>query len=364
VSQVGRKIIQVKKGLIDPSFTRNEEQDADYLAMDMMVNAGYNAKGLYEYMKKVKQYRSEIKDVNKRRNEAIGEAQKEFQQYTNKLTQELAANPLAIKEKIQQQGIDPAAIKSMMMEKGIKVFVSWGEDYFQKFKNGHFNPDKRTSLAKKYYQAHYHEQDPTKIKKNEYAAVYKSSDFSNAINDMMSIQAIELDVEGENNPKELNKLSSKLFKIIKKSKTTTRVNENSYPWIVLANIRKNQKNRGKDVVENLTIAAGKKDPHYSAFSLLSQIYIDKDNYKQAEKVIGKGLAKFNNEAIFSVQSSRVAAKNGNMEKAKKLDEKCQKQYQSKKSKGKGRCMNIVAEKDAKNKLNVKYKEKVESKKSS
>ena len=81
-------------------------------------------------------------------------------------------------------------------------------------------------------------------------------------------------------------------------------------------------------------------------------------------MIDKGFSEFNNEAIFSIQSKRVEAKNGNMEKAKKLDGMCQKQFQSKKNKGKGRCLNIQEDKGPKNKKKAQNKEKTNNKKSS
>lgn len=336
VSRIGKRVLQVKKGLIDPSYNRKEEQEADYLAIDMMLKSGYNPKGLYRYMDVVKAFRKDITDTNERRTKAIDEAQDSITQYVNKISKE--------------RGIDTEELKSQLKQDIINVVVGAVEGYLQKYKNSHFNPDVRKSLAKDYKRYFYKKQKKTKLKVDRFKHALAKSNLANSVADLTILSEIEADVNDfdSGDKKDLARLSTRTLSLMRGSKKEYGLYNNSYSWIVLAKIRDKQ-NRESDVISNLETAMDMKSPHPSAYSLLMDLYLKKKQYDDAKVVLDSGYDEFENDAIFSPQSSRVAFAFGNEDEAKKYDDKCQKQYQGKRNKH-SRNNNVCLNMSVKNKV--------------
>jgi len=272
---------QLYNDLLNPYLNRDEEQDADFLAIDMMVKAGYNRNAVGGVLKVLKSYRSNVANQMRRQAKAVDEAKTQLQVSLNDLT--------------NRGLISPDETKGLINTSATNVAVSSAEDVLKKlFTKSHFDPSKRLGISQKYILKHYVIQKKPPFKTSQYKEVMESSNIDQLVADMALVSSLNMELESVNIPsKRLKQISGPMLDAVRRNP------DNSAVWMVFAKLRQHQ-GRTKDYIENLEISIQKPAPQYESYTLLIDSYEESNFQEKADLVRLKAKTNFEeSEILFS-----------------------------------------------------------------
>ena len=250
VSRIKKHMGHLQDGLLNPY----EENHADFLAIDMMVNAGYNRNAVGDVLKTLNSYRSNTANRMKRQEEALNNASLELTNTVNMMVSSGTINTEGT-EQIIKSNLENISLSSV-------------EDVLDKvFTKTHFNPDKRLQTSSDYMLKHYATMRKPFMKSEQYQEKLQSLNIDQLVADMTLIQTLndELDSSEQLSQARLDQIATPLLGALKRNK------ENGLAWLAFAKLRKHQ-GRNADYVENLEISSQKTNPNYESFKLLIDAY--------------------------------------------------------------------------------------------
>jgi predicted Zn-dependent protease len=297
---IGQLLIEAKSSFINPNINRKQEAQADFLAIDLLMTAGYKYEGLIDMFEYLRQ--EEIADEQKIKDaiQTMKDAREEFNQDAKN---QLEGGKL---DKSMNTYLDG------WMKGRLEIITFKFKGFLAKKKNSHLLPSKRIEKAKKYYLAHY----PQRKKKNQKA---NEEEFKNKKKELKFDEIHRLHVQVDNANLEIDKgnvsqgarmVNSALGKL---RRIKPRV-KYPMPWVVFGKARLIQ-GRHSDVVENLydKVIKDKKISHtpLDAYTLMAESYVKNNQNDKANEIIALAVEQFGDDTSFQIHQAIMNCKANN-----------------------------------------------------
>lgn len=278
---LGTVIYDLKQSLIDPLITRTQEEQADFLAIDLLQKAGYNSYVL----------RDEIMD--------------RLISYRENIQKEIDLKELLFKEKCRQ--VEEQAEKDLIAGKMDQVFKSVTDSVIDQVKHEiiklyeggqkeHFRPEVRRERLAQYYDQHY--KTSPMVKK-------KIAEYNRTIEDGHLLELHEGHSAAELAFEKLYKGEAKGAADLCLKSLRTRAGNSPYPWYVLGEIRDSER-RLLDAKENFSKAMAIGGCSPGVYSQLAELYIDEKDYVSAHSIVNRGVTAFNGDpGPFYLDSAKI-----------------------------------------------------------
>lgn len=278
---LGEILYETKQSVVDPMITRMQEEQADFLAVDLLQNAGYNSYVLRDnIMDRLQVYRENIqKEIDLK--EAL------YKTKCDELEKQIEKDLLAGK-------ID-AALQSTLNSLTAQL-RHLTTDWFEKGQKEHFRPEVRKERLTEYHKQHYQKRPRAKIKIAEYQKMLEMSHFLE-IHEGNYAAERALEKLYQDNINEAHSLSTQSIQ--------TRARQSPFTWYVLGKVRTYQ-NRLPDVIENYTKAIRLGGCSPEVYGQLSELYVDQKKYTMAKSIVDKGIRAFNDDpGPFYVDKAKI-----------------------------------------------------------
>ncbi len=266
-SWAGEKLYKSKVDLLDPLMTRYQEEEADFLAIDLLMAAGYNPIPFRDdVMDRLKSSRD--KQLKKIELEKI-----EFRKQQTVLSDSIAKS-------LQTGDIETAGTVAL---NGFFDELNRGfDDLYVSGQAKHFKPDTRSKTIKNYLKTHYpSRKDYPPKTRSELERTLKKSGFNT-----VQENHITSDIAGEKLAAGDVQSASQLGL----QPLRTSANKSPYPWYILGTVRSSQGLLG-DAKENYLKTIKLNGPP-EAYTKLARIYSENRQYTQAKNLLDKGVKHF------------------------------------------------------------------------
>ncbi len=297
---IGQLMIEAKSSFINPNINRKQEEQADFLAIDLLITAGYKYEGLIDMFEYLRQ--EEVADDKKVKQaiQIMKDAREEFNQDAKK---QLEGGKLDKSMNSYLNG---------WMKNRLDIITYKFKNFIAKKKSSHLLPSKRIEKAKKYYLANY----PQKKKKNQKA---NEEEFKNKKKQLKFDEIHKLHIQVDNANLEIDKgnisqgarMANSALGKLRRIKPGVKY---PMPWVVFGKARLIQ-GRHSDVVENLydKVIKDKKISHtpLDAYTLMAESYVKNNQDEKANEIIALAVEQFGDDTSFQIHQAIMNCKANN-----------------------------------------------------
>lgn len=286
ILMAGIALLEAKKTLWDPEINRRQEEDADFLAIDLLDKAGYNRDGMILILQMLDRYRDSIRAKELKQEQEMTRRQDDIDKM-------IMAN-------IEAGNIDQAL--SSGINNGIKILGETiqreAASRIKHLRSTHMDPVVREGRASEYIDNHYPTLPP-RLKSSELSHALQKTGFHEsreAFTDMKLAEAHAL--HG-------NILTAS--KVIK-SPLAKEGRQSSYAWEVNATIDQRKNDTTSEVTslkKSIDLGGSPK-----TFNRLAEIYLSQGKADQALGVLDMGEKKYGDDSVFIPGRVRVLAAKG------------------------------------------------------
>ena len=292
-------IYEIKRSLIDPNINRNQEEQADFLAVDLLAKAGYNRNAFLDVMQRLANYRADVQTRMAKLEEKHKVAQAQLEEQVDEL---MAKGDFSTGMAAALGGVTDIA-----MEQGIGRVQAW----LAQQRRTHFDPDYRSQRARAYMRAHYARSLPPASHTSSFASAKRRSGFNTLFDAHKDAElASNLLKAGRT-----DQASRMAYNVIR-----TPARHSPYPWKVLADVRLDQ-HRIADAIENYELAIQRKGPP-DVYESLAQLHWQRGQYERAVATIEQGGNNYDDDDIFLPTAAQMHSLMGEKQKAKKIVNRC------------------------------------------
>jgi predicted Zn-dependent protease len=288
---IGTGVLMVSRDFIVPSWSRNQEDQADLLGIDLMAAAGYQpraAVGVIDMMAEMQASREEA-------------AKSPERQAAEKALQGSATGNLAGGSKFFGQLLDQA---------GAAI-----DDAVSSAKASYRSPEERKALARNYARREYRTvRVPATVKPYQAALAQRTTKLL-LVRYRLSGDALRK--LNENQPR------AALNDALKGVKGTT--SRHSYPRVVLSRTYSSLGNGGK-AMESLRVALTGPEPALQAYLMLAEMQANQRKFADAIKILEQARQRYPESALAVVQLVSVQARAGKRNEAAALSVKCRVEF--------------------------------------
>lgn len=266
-SWAGENLYKSKVNLLDPLMTRYQEEEADFLAVDLLMAAGYNPLPFRDdVMDRLKSSREQ--QLKKLEQEKV-----EFRKQQNALSE-------SIGNSLQGGNIENAGTIAL---NGFFNEINRGfDELYTSGQAKHFEPTTRSKTIKAYLKSHYpSRKDYPPKTRTELEQTLKKSGFNT-----VQENHIKSDIAGE----QLSAGDIQSASTLGLQPLRTIANKSPYPWYVLGAVRSSQGRFG-DAKENYLKTIHLNGPP-EAYAKLARIYFENRQFTQAKHLLDKGVKKY------------------------------------------------------------------------
>ncbi|WP_410474768.1 M48 family metalloprotease [Guyparkeria sp. TX1] len=300
VMAAGTAIYEIKRSLIDPDISRTQEEQADFLAVDLLDQAGYNRNAFLDVMQRLANYRADVED-------RVAKLEKKHEEAQGKL-QEQVDGLMAQGNFSAGMGAAIGGITEIATDQAIGRAQAW----LAERRRTHFDPDYRSQRARAYLRTHYSRSLPPATRVSSFKSAKARSGFNGVFDAHKDAElALNLLKAGET-----NQASRLAYNAIR-----TPARHSPYPWMVLAEVRHDQR-RINDAVENYELAIQRKGPP-DVYQSLAQVYWQQGEYERALGAIEEGRNAYDDDDVFLPFAAQMNGMLGRNAEAEKIVKRCQ-----------------------------------------
>lgn len=292
-------IYEIKRSLVDPNITRKQEEQADFLAIDLLTKAGYNRNAFLDVMQRLADYRADVKDRMAKLEEEHEAAQSKLEEQVDQL---MAKGDLSTGMATALDGVTNIA-----MEQGVGRFQAW----LSERRRTHFDPDYRSQRARAYMRTHYARSLPPENLKSSFERAKRQSGF-NAIFEAHKDAELALNLLKAGQTSEASQLAYGAIR--------TPARHSPYPWMVLAEVRHEQR-RVNDAVENYELAIKRKGPP-DVYQSLARLHWQQGEQERALSTLEEGRNAYDDDDVFLPLAAQMHGMLGRNDEAARIVERC------------------------------------------
>lgn len=268
-------IAELKQSVIDPMYTRDSEQQADFLAVDLLHKAGYSRFALIDVLKVLKRFRQVAKKETKYLEYVL---KKENQQLLSLLKSRAASDDAA-----------QAALTNMLIDKTVSGLQAGLLEWMGGFKMEHMDPDTRIESIKAYVSRHYRKSKRVKYSYKSLSKIKKRSRIASLVEGHQMAKEAEISNNSRRGSDAINGVAGR----------------SAYPWYVMGLLSEGQRSYKKSSwFYNKSIAYG--NDNIDAHLGLIRSYINQGDHRRANQKISAAEEIFNDAGPFYEQKLRVA----------------------------------------------------------
>lgn len=267
---LGGAIYEMKQSLVDPMFTRYQEEEADKLAVDLLREGGYAPLAFKNnVMNRLAAYRENIRKRIAQEEEAFKELQKAM---AKDLENDVARGDIS------------AATNRVVNMLSQTILKTW-TDFLESSEQEHFKPEVRKEVLGEYIKKHYRRDRKVSFNTKSIKRMKQKSQLSQ-IHDGHTKAEDALETLARSSKGEASNLALQAL--------STKAGRSPYPWYVLGQIRARQARWG-DVNSNLSksISIGGCSPE--AYVFLANLYTGEKKTAKAYKLLQQGQKAFNDD---------------------------------------------------------------------
>lgn len=292
-------IYEIKRSLVDPNISRTQEEQADFLAVDLLTSAGYNRNAFLDVMQRLANYRAGVQDRMAKLEEEHTEAQEQLQEQVDQL---MAKGDFSTGMATALGGVTDIA-----MEQGVGRVQAW----LAERRRTHFDPGYRSQRARAYMRAHYARSLPPASHMSAFEGAKKRSGFD-------AVFSAHKDAELARNllrAGQTNQASRMAYSAIR-----TPARHSPYPWTVLAEVRHDQ-HRISDAMENYELAIRRKGPP-DVYEALAKLHLQQGEEERALSTMEEGRNAYDDDAVFLPFAAQMHGMLGRNAEATKIVKRC------------------------------------------
>lgn len=301
VFMTGAALLEIKKTLWDPEISRRQEEEADFLAIDLLDKAGYNREGMILVLQTLDRYRDSIRAKELKLEQEI---EKRLNYIDNAIMSNIQAGNIT-----QALNIGINSSINMLTE----TIHRQAESVINYLRRSHLDPVTREIRASEYITYHYTTLPPRR-KTQEFSHALQKTGFDETLKAFTNIKLAETHARNGN--------ILAATKLIKPALASVG-DQSPYAWETKAMIERLQNNSKSEVSsleKSIDLGGSPK-----AFNRLAEIYITKGRLNRALEILDAGEARYGDNSAFIPARLRVyAAKNDSINYDKTIEE-CTKQ---------------------------------------